>query len=81
MIYPPIGNLLKQIGTKDEAGNVTSGTRYSLVIMTSKRARQLGNEENGALSGDFDEAMLEAIDEINEGKIKAVPHYDFEEDN
>ena len=75
MIYPPIGNLLKKIGTQNSEGKQTEGTRYSLVILTSKRARQLGNEENGALSGDFDEAMLKAIDEINEGKIKAVPRY------
>lgn len=80
MIYPPIGNLLNQIGTKDENGKTQAGTRYSLVIMTSKRARQLGNEENGKLAGNFDEAMLAAIDEINEGKIKAVARYRSEEE-
>lgn len=79
MIYPPIGNLLKKIGTKDENGNTTSATRYSLVIMTAKRARQLGNDETSKFSGNFDEAMLEAIGEINEGKIKAVPNYRTEE--
>ncbi len=75
MIYPPIGDLLKKIGTQNSEGKTAEGTRYSLVILTSKRARHLGNDENGAFSGDFDEAMLKAIDEINDGKIKAVPRY------
>ena len=80
MIYPPIGDLLKKIGTQSDEGKIAEGTRYSLVILTSKRARQLGNDENSALSGDFDEAMLKAIDEIKDGKIKAVPRYYGEEE-
>lgn len=81
MIYPPIANLLNQIGTEDENGNKKPATRYSLVILASKRARELGNDENSALSGDFDEAMIEAIKEINEGKIKGVRRYGYEEEN
>lgn len=65
MIYPPINNLLKK-----------TGTRYSLVILTAKRARQLGSDAEGPLASSYDEAILEAIEEIEEGKIKAVPHRD-----
>lgn len=81
MIYPPIADLLEKIGTTDENGNVTPATRYSLVVVASKRARELGNDETGAFSGDFDEAMLEAIDEIDNGKIKAVRRYGSEDEN
>lgn len=63
MIYPPINDLLKK-----------TGTRYSLVILTAKRARQLGSDSEGPLASSYDEAILEAVEEINEGKIKAIPH-------
>lgn len=63
MIYPPINDLLKK-----------TGTRYSLVILTSKRARQLGSDVEGPLASSYDEAILEAVDEIDKGKIRAVPH-------
>ncbi len=62
MIYPPIGDLVQK--TK---------TRYSLAILTARRARQLGAESGGEFDGKFDEAILEAIDEINDGKVTARP--------
>lgn len=62
MIYPPIAKLVEK--TK---------TRYSLAILTARRARQLGAESDGEYSGRFDEAILKAIDEINEGKVAARP--------
>lgn len=62
MIYPPIAKLVEK--TK---------TRYSLVILTARRARQLGAENGGEFSGRFDEAILKSIDEIYEGKVSARP--------
>lgn len=62
MIYPPIAELVKR--TK---------TRYSLAILTARRARQLGAESEGEYSGKFDEAILKAIDEINDGKVTSRP--------
>ena len=70
MIYPAVNGLLKQIGR-----NGKSGTRYSLVVVASKRARQLGDQD-GPFMGKYDEAIVAAIDEINEGKIKVVPTLD-----
>lgn len=70
MIYPAVNGLLKQIGKDGK-----EGTRYSLVIIASKRARQLG-AESGEFMGKYDEAIIEAIKEINEGKVKAVPTLD-----
>lgn len=73
MIYPPIGELLEKIGNEKEDGKTVPGTRYSLVIMASKRARELGNDEASGFGGDYDEAIIEAINEIYEGKIKPTP--------
>ena len=62
MIYPPIAELVKK--TK---------TRYSLAILTARRARQLGAEKDGEYDGKFDEAILKAMDEIYEEKVSARP--------
>ena len=62
MIYPPIAELVKR--TK---------TRYSLAILTARRARQLGAQSEGEYAGKFDEAILKAIDEINDGKVGSRP--------
>lgn len=55
MLYPEIGKLMEGLDS-----------RYSLVILTAKRARQL------ALSNDNDKAVSHAINEIANGKIKSV---------
>ena len=62
MIYPPIAELVKK--TK---------TRYSLAILTARRARQLGAEKDGEYDGKFDEAILKAMDEIYEEKVSVRP--------
>ena len=62
MIYPAISKLVEK-----------TGTRYSLAVLTARRARQLGMQQDGSFAGKYDEAILEAIDEIESGKVKAVP--------
>lgn len=61
MIYPPIADLVEK-----------THTRYSLAIITARRARQLGASD-GEYAGKFDEAILKAIDEINDGKVGSRP--------
>lgn len=61
MIYPPIADLVEK-----------TQTRYSLAIITARRARQLGASD-GEYAGKFDEAILKAIDEINDGKVSSRP--------
>lgn len=64
MIYPPIGDLLE-----------TTKTRYSLVIATSKRARQLG-EKSEDRAESFDKAIVEAIEDVRSGKVKIRKYND-----
>ncbi len=55
MLYPEISKLMEGLDS-----------RYSLVVMTAKRARQLvSNSES-------DKTVSRAINEIAEGKIKCV---------
>ena len=55
MLYPEISKLMEGLDS-----------RYSLVVMTAKRARQL------VLDAESDKTVSRAIDEIAEGKIKCV---------
>ncbi len=55
MLYPEIGKLMEGMPS-----------RYSLVIVTAKRARQLAESEN-AIS---DKHVSEAVHEISEGKVR-----------
>lgn len=55
MIYPEIATLMKEFDS-----------RYSLVVATSKRARQLSKD------GDCDKAVTIAIKEISEGYVHPI---------
>lgn len=55
MLYPEIGKLMEGLDS-----------RYSLVIVTAKRARQLATNSSN------DKAVSHAINEIANGKIKCV---------
>ena len=75
MLHPSYADLMNVVNKdvkEDEAPIVTS--RYSIVMASAKRARQLvsGDEQ---LAGQEDEKPLSiAIDEINEGKVTILPN-------
>ena len=58
MIYPPINELLK-----------TVDCRYTLVVETAKRARQLGSGDPQLTEEQFIKPVSIAIQEIYEGKV------------
>lgn len=58
MINPPILSLLKKIDN-----------RYALVVVTSKRARQLISGDKKLTDVDSNKPVTVAVNEINEGKI------------
>lgn len=61
MIYPPIAELVKK-----------AGSRYSLVIETAKRARQLSQGAPAFAESDSNKEVAIAANEIYEGKLSAV---------
>lgn len=61
MIYPPIADLVKK-----------TGSRYSLVIETARRARQLSQGAIPLATADTDKEITVAIQEIYENKVSAV---------
>ena len=58
MINPPIVSLLNKVDN-----------RYSLVVITARRARQLIDGERALVEVDSTKPVTVAINEINEGKI------------
>lgn len=57
MIYPPISSLTEK-----------TDSRYSLVIATAKRAREISEDENREVK----KPVIEAIREINSGEVVVV---------
>lgn len=58
MIEPSINELLEKVDS-----------RYTLVIVTAKRARQLVNGVQKLTNTESDKPVTIAINEINEGKV------------
>ena len=54
MIYPPITNLIEK-----------TNSRYSLVIATAKRAREISEDPTKEVT----KPVIEAIREINDGEV------------
>lgn len=80
MLHPSYTDLMKVVNSEVEEGeHPVVNSRYSIVIATSKRARQIIEEEgdNGISNGLKPLSM--AIDELNLGKVKIVSEDDSEE--
>ena len=61
MIYPPIAKLVEK-----------TGSRYTLVIETAKRARQLVAGAPALVDVNTNKEVTFAVNEIYEGKVEAV---------
>ena len=61
MLYPSINSLLKKVDS-----------RYTLVVLAAKRARQLNQEGSKNDGHDATKSVSVAIKEIEEGKIKYI---------
>lgn len=59
MIYPAIGDLMKKVDS-----------RYSLVVATAKRARELVNGDKQLVETESNKPVTVAVMEIYAGKIK-----------
>ena len=69
MIFPPLGELLKHVDSK-----------YTLAVMTAKRARQLMEGASRLADVDSHKAVTIAIQEIYENKVHYVSIRDMKKD-
>ena len=75
MIHPSYSELIKVVnqGTEDDETPVVS-SRYSIVLATSKRARQLIAGAEPKVGGTHGKKPLSiAIDELYKGQVKIMP--------
>ena len=74
MLHPSYTDLMKVVNADVEDGTTKIvNSRYSIVLATSKRARQLIDGSEPLVNTKPGEKPLSiAIDELNQGKIKIV---------
>lgn len=74
MLHPSYTDLMKVVNKDVEEGETkVVNSRYSIVMATSKRARQLIDGELPLVNAKMgDKPLSVAIDELNSGKIKII---------
>ena len=81
MIHPSYQELIEAINEGqeiDEAPLVTS--RYSIVLATSKRARQLIAGAQPMVKAKGRKALSVAVEELYKGKVKILPEQEADEE-
>lgn len=73
MLHPSYSDLMKVVNSEVEPGEApVVNSRYSIVMATSKRARQIIGGEESLVEGKGKKPLSVAIDELNQGKIKIL---------
>ncbi len=73
MLRPSYNDLIEVINSEVEPGSEPLvQSRYSIVIATAKRARQLIGGEEATVAEDGRKALSVAIDELYQSKVKIV---------
>ena len=74
MLHPSYSDLMKVVNSEVEPGEApVVNSRYSIVMATSKRARQIISGEEPLVDGTKDKKPLSiAVEELNQGKIKIL---------
>ena len=82
MLHPSYTDLMKLVNSEVETGEApVVNSRYSIVMATSKRARQLiAGELPLVPAKNGDKPLSIAIEELNEGKLKIMAENAEEEE-
>ncbi len=73
MLHPSYSDLMKVVNSEVEQGEApVVNSRYSIVMATSKRARQIIGGDEPLVRGVGRKPLSVAIEELNEGKIKIL---------
>ena len=80
MLHPSYTDLMKVVNQDVEEGATKIvNSRYSIVLATAKRARQIIGEMPLVRAKDGEKPLSIAIDELNKGKIKIIAEDDSNE--
>ena len=73
MLHPSYTDLMKVVNKDVEPGEEpVVSSRYSIVMATSKRARQIIAGDEPLVDGTVKKPLSIAVEELNEGKIKIL---------
>lgn len=73
MLHPSYSDLMKVVNSDVEPGETpVVNSRYSIVMATSKRARQIIDGEEPLVEGSVMKPLSLAVEELNQGKIKIL---------
>ena len=73
MLHPSYSDLMKVVNSEVEPGEApVVNSRYSIVMATSRRARQIIGGDNPLVEGKDRKPLSVAVDELNQGKIKIL---------
>ena len=81
MIHPSYSELMEVINKDTDPDEVpVVSSRYSIVLATSKRARQIIDGEEPLVDDAYGKKPLSiAVEEVYEGKVKILPADEMEE--
>ncbi|MCR4990513.1 MAG: DNA-directed RNA polymerase subunit omega [Lachnospiraceae bacterium] len=81
MLHPSYSDLMKVVNSDVGEGEPpVVNSRYSIVMATSKRARQLIDGEDALIDGTEGVKPLSvAVEELNQGKIKILTEDEIEQ--
>ena len=73
MLHPSYSDLMKVVNNEVEQGEAPIvNSRYSIVMATSRRARQIIAGEDAMVEGRDKKPLSVAVEELNQGKIKIL---------
>ena len=73
MLHPSYSDLMKVVNSGVEPGEApVVNSRYSIVMATSKRARQIIGGGETLVDGRDKKPLSVAVEELNQGKIKIL---------
>lgn len=73
MLHPSYSDLMKVVNSEVEQGEApVVNSRYSIVMATSKRARQIISGDEPLVGSVGKKPLSVAVEELNQGKIKIL---------
>ena len=77
MLHPSYSDLMKVVNSEVEPGEApVVNSRYSIVMATSKRARQIIGGDEPLVNAKESKPLAIAVEELNQGKIKILADED-----
>lgn len=81
MLHPSYADLINVVNSGVEEGeDPVVNSRYSIVMATSKRARQIIAGDEQLVDGRGKKALSVAVEEMNQSKIKILSEEEKEEE-